>query len=88
MNINFICPTDWQLFQHRFNYSLLLLFPIYTAMVVIGFRYRNKCKADVSIPHYLFFGGICGLIAISMRLLMMFTWKFLQHHYHYDSNKG
>ena len=51
------------------------------AMVVIGFRYRHKCQADVTIPHYLFFGGICGLIAVAMRLLMIFTWKCLQHHY-------
>jgi len=68
-------------FSKRFNYSLLLLSPIYAAMAVIGFQYRNKCQVDVSIPHYLFFGGICGLIAISMRLLMLFTWKFMQHHY-------
>ena len=67
--------------RHRFNFSLLLLSPIYAAMAVIGFQNRHNCQVDVSIPHYLFFGGICGLIAISMRLLMLFTWTFMQHHY-------
>ena len=44
----------------RFNFSLLLLSPIYAAMAVIGFQNRHNCQVDVSIPHYLFFGGICG----------------------------
>lgn len=48
-------------------------------MTVIGFQYRGKCPADANIPHYLFFGGICGLIAISMRLLMIFTWYYISH---------
>ena len=48
-------------------------------MAVIGFQYRYKCPADYNIPHYLFFGGICGLIAISMRLLMIFTWYYISH---------
>ena len=48
-------------------------------MTVIGFQFRHKCPADVDIPHYLFFGGICGLIAISMRILMIVTWYYINH---------
>ena len=48
-------------------------------MAVMGFQYRYKCPADANIPHYLFFGGICGLIAISMRLLMIITWYYMSH---------
>ena len=60
---------------------MLALFPIFMAMFVIGCLYRNECKGDVGIPHYLFFGGLCGLIAVSMRVLMVFTWKFMQDKY-------
>ena len=62
------------IFSIRFTSSLVALLPIYISMMVIGFLYKDECPADVRIPHYLFFGGIAGLIGASMRLLMMFTW--------------
>ena len=39
------------------KYGMFLAFPLYVAMLVMGFIHRNDCPINSRIPWYLIFGG-------------------------------
>ena len=40
------------------KYGMFLAFPLYVAMLVMGFIHRNDCPINSRIPWYLIFGGM------------------------------
>ena len=37
--------------------------------------HKDDCPGDVRLPRYLFFGGVAGLMAALLRLVMELKWR-------------
>lgn len=56
------------------NYCLVILCIGLTVPVlelVIGFLYKDKCPAEPYIPKYLIVTGICGIIVITLTIMIV-----------------
>ncbi len=66
---------DIDVFENGITYLLYLTAPINVVMVTVGFLYRGDCPGDVRLPRYLFFGGLAGLMATLLRIVMELKWR-------------
>lgn len=62
-------------FASTLTYALFLALPVNVAMVAIGFINKNACPLDARIPRYLVFGGLAGLVACLLRIIVVLIWK-------------
>ena len=66
---------DIEVFASSLSYLLYLTLPVNAAMIIIGFVHKDQCPADVRLPRYLFFGGLAGLMAIILRIVLVCSWR-------------
>ncbi len=66
---------DIEVFENGTTYLLYLTAPINVVMVAIGFLHRADCPIDIRLPRYLFFGGLAGLMATLLRVVMECKWR-------------
>ncbi len=66
---------DVEVFENGITYLVYLTAPVNVAMLCVGFAHRNDCPADVRLPRYLFFGGLAGVMAALLRIIMEAKWR-------------
>ena len=54
------------------------MLPVNAAMIIVGFVHKAECPADVRLPRYLFFGGLAGLMAIALRIVLVCSWRHVR----------
>ena len=68
---------DVEVFARAISYLMYFTFPLHAAMIGVGFVHKDDCPVDVRVPRYLFFGGLAGLMAVLLRLVMVTKWKMI-----------
>ena len=43
--------------------------------LILGFLHKDSCPVDVRLPRYLFFGGLAGLMAILLKIILVLSWR-------------
>lgn len=71
-------PQKVGFLTNSLSFVLYLSLPVCCAMVWLGFQHRDECPLNVSIPRYLFFAGLSGIVSVSIRILMVFVWRNLK----------
>lgn len=61
------------------KFGMYLSFPIYVAMLSVGFVHREECPVNPRIPWYLIFGGLAGILSVSLRLIMITAWSCIRN---------
>lgn len=60
------------------TYGMYLTLPLYVAMVAVGFVHKDDCPVNIRIPWYLMFGGVAGVIAVFLRMLLDVAWHCIK----------
>ena len=60
------------------KFGMYISFPLYIAMLVVGFIHRDDCPVNKRIPWYLIFGGMAGILSVSLRIIMITAWSCIQ----------